>query len=575
MRTFWVLLFGCSLASADTFLIKSTDGGRRWTDIDPGPPYQLLASFNVDPRTSALYAVAQRDLSAEGHLLVSADGGQTWQARQNFPPAATWDILVARGAVGPDTLYLANEGPSAGFRYPRSAIITRVTNGGQTVEQYRAEGLAIEQGTAPSSLGGVLTHLVVDAAAPSGLYAVITNEYSDDLFAFFQALWVSTDGGRNWKRLAPPVTPNCTYPGIWIDPSDSAVYLACGRSEFLKSTDGGESWTRKSTPDGARIWNLQIGPGDPAILYATMTTELGSTIWRSTDGAETWQRTGDLWSTGDLSGVNSLSLRVHPTNPSVLYGTGVNGIWRSENGGETWTKLVELGADFAILIDPHAPDTLYAYSQQRRELRLNNRQTFLRNLLGEKQVAPGSLVSIYGQDLARETRVADSAPLPVNLAGASVSFDGQPAPLLFVSPGQINAQVPFGLARTTGVFPPTTSVTMEIRRADASVDRQTVSLSPRAVLVLRESPARQSAPLLFHTHDFRRVSADDPARRGEEITLFAVGMGELEPSLAAGELPSNPPPNWQTLRAWCFPIRGHAEPWPQPPRSGQAPRRAA
>jgi hypothetical protein len=120
--------------------------------------------------------------------LVSTDGGQTWQARQSFPPDATWDILLVRGAVGPDTLYLANEDRSAGFRYPTSAIITRVTNGGQTVEQYGTEGLAIEQGTVPNSLGGVLTHLVADAAASSRLYAVITNEYSDDLFAFFQAL---------------------------------------------------------------------------------------------------------------------------------------------------------------------------------------------------------------------------------------------------------------------------------------------------------------------------------------------------------------------------------------------------
>jgi uncharacterized protein (TIGR03437 family) len=38
------------------------------------------------------------------------------------------------------------------------------------------------------------------------------------------------------------------------------------------------------------------------------------------------------------------------------------------------------------------------------------------------------------------------------------------------------------------------------------------------------------------------VSPDDPARRGEAITLFAMGMGEFEPSLAAGELPAIPLP---------------------------------
>jgi uncharacterized protein (TIGR03437 family) len=542
MRVFSISLLFCALATADTFLIKSTDGGRTWVDIDPGPPYQLLASFNVDPRTGVLYAVAQRDLSSEGHLLVSTDGGQTWQARQSFPAAATWNILVAGGAVSPDTLYLANEDPSAGFRYPRSAIITRVTNGGQTVEQYRAEGLTIEQGTVPNSFGGYLTRLAVDAAAPSRLYAVITNELNDDLYALFQALWVSADGGRNWRRLEPPVTPDCTYPQISIDPSDSAVYLACGRSEFLKSTDGGESWMRKSTPDGQRIWNLQIGPGAPAILYATVFKSPGmlpcatGSLWRSLDGAETWQRTGDL-------PVYNSTVRVHPTNPSVLVGTCLNGIWRTENGGETWTKLLYFGEDSVFHIGAHAPDTLYAYSLLRGELSLNDRQTFLRNLLGEKQVAPGSLVSIYGRDLANETRIAEPAPLPVNLAGASVSFNGQPAPLLFVSPGQINAQVPFGLARANWeAVPQTSSVMMEVRRADGTVNRQAVSLLPEAVVVLRENATRQSPPLLFHEGDFRRVSADDPARRGHVISLLAVGMGELVPSLSAGELPSTPLP---------------------------------
>jgi uncharacterized protein (TIGR03437 family) len=240
--------------------------------------------------------------------------------------------------------------------------------------------------------------------------------------------------------------------------------------------------------------------------------------------------------------MNSWSLRVHATNPYVLFGTGTNSIWKTENGGANWTKLAELGASFAILTDSNAPDTLYGVSQQRQEFRLNDRQTFLRNLFGEKRVAPGSPVSIYGRDLATEARVAASAPLPVNLAGVSVSFNGQPAPLLFVSPEQINAQVPFGLAKATGVSPPTTSVTMEIRRPDGSMDRQTVSLLPRAVLILRENATRQSAPLLFRTHDLRLVSPDDPARRGEAITLFATGMGEFEPSLAAGELPAIPLP---------------------------------
>jgi len=336
--------------------------------------------------------LTERDSGIERTLLVSIDGGRTWQNRLTFSPRAAGRILAA---AGPDTLYLAFE---EGADYPRSVVITKLTGGGQTVEQYRAEGLTVAKGTAPMSVGGYVTRLV--AAPPSRVYALVTNEFADDAYAFFQALWSSGDGGRTWRQLEPPVSPNCAYPGLWSDPSNSSVYLSCGPSEFFISVDGGESWTRRSTPAEGRIWNLHFGSGMPAILY----TITGSTLWRSTDGAESWQRSGDL-----PGGV--YCLQVHPTNPSVIFGAD-DGVWKSENGGETWAKLVEYGARFDILVDPAAPDTLYGWSFQRQEARLNDRQTFLRNVLGEKQVAPGSLVSIYGRDLARETLVAGSTPSP-------------------------------------------------------------------------------------------------------------------------------------------------------------------
>src|SRR5262245_57405147 len=104
------LVLGCGLATADTFLIRSTDGGRTWTDIDPGPPYRYLAWFTVDPRTSGLYVLTQREGTAhpstEEHLLVSEDGGQTWQTRQNLTSA--WFPLAAIPA-SPDSLYFSFE----------------------------------------------------------------------------------------------------------------------------------------------------------------------------------------------------------------------------------------------------------------------------------------------------------------------------------------------------------------------------------------------------------------------------------------------------------------------------------
>ena len=58
-------------------------------------------------------------------------------------------------------------------------------------------------------------------------------------------------------------------------------------------------------------------------------------------------------------------------------------------------------------------------------------------------VAPGSIMAIFGSNLASGLAQADSVPLATQLANVSVSVNGQNAPLFFVSPGQINAQLPF------------------------------------------------------------------------------------------------------------------------------------
>src|SRR4051812_21011845 len=68
-------------------------------------------------------------------------------------------------------------------------------------------------------------------------------------------------------------------------------------------------------------------------------------------------------------------------------------------------------------------------------------------------VAPGSLVSIFGSGLATSLLQGDTVPLSTNIGGTSVTMNGIPAPLYFVSGGQVNAQVPWNVlpqGATTG-----------------------------------------------------------------------------------------------------------------------------
>jgi hypothetical protein len=69
------------------------------------------------------------------------------------------------------------------------------------------------------------------------------------------------------------------------------------------------------------------------------------------------------------------------------------------------------------------------------------------------KIAPGTLVTVLGDDLSDQT---DSVPLetdpwPTTLGGVQVYFDGIRAPLQYVSPSQINAQMPFEVNDSNGV----------------------------------------------------------------------------------------------------------------------------
>jgi hypothetical protein len=72
---------------------------------------------------------------------------------------------------------------------------------------------------------------------------------------------------------------------------------------------------------------------------------------------------------------------------------------------------------------------------------------------GQAPVAPGSLISIYGTNLSTQQtgQSASAFPLPTLMAGSQVMMNGIYAPLVYVSAGQINAQVPWEVAGATSL----------------------------------------------------------------------------------------------------------------------------
>src|SRR5262249_9859089 len=58
-------------------------------------------------------------------------------------------------------------------------------------------------------------------------------------------------------------------------------------------------------------------------------------------------------------------------------------------------------------------------------------------------VAPGSLITIFGSELAGGQASASSVPLPTTLLNTTVTIGGKTMPITYLSATQINAQVPY------------------------------------------------------------------------------------------------------------------------------------
>lgn len=157
-------------------------------------------------------------------------------------------------------------------------------------------------------------------------------------------------------------------------------------------------------------------------------------------------------------------------------------------------------------------------------------------------VAPGSYISIFGAALADTTRIYTTTYLPVSLAGVSVGFDvpgrqlSYPGRIHFVSPGQINVQVPWELAGVP-------SVDMKVSIGDFSSAIFRVALNDFSPSVF-EYTDPGSGRLLTAALDqnFGLVTAANAVRRGAAVQIYANGIGPVDNRPASGE-----PASTQTL----------------------------
>jgi len=137
------------------------------------------------------------------------------------------------------------------------------------------------------------------------------------------------------------------------------------------------------------------------------------------------------------------------------------------------------------------------------------------------KIGIGSLISIFGQRLAENEMAADMSGefLPRTLGGVEVICDGHSIPLLYISPTQINAQMPFEFADSFS-----TSCYVRTEFSDQRVERSAAIAVPLIAQnpgIFADFSAEPRKAIAFHASS--RASAvifiDGAAKAGDDITI--------------------------------------------------------
>ena len=135
---------------------------------------------------------------------------------------------------------------------------------------------------------------------------------------------------------------------------------------------------------------------------------------------------------------------------------------------------------------------------------------------GQQVYAPGMIMSIYGTAMGDFAQSAAVVPLPQFLAGFEATVNGVAAPLYFVSPNQVNLQIPY-------------------------------ETQPGPATLIVGNPYENSKPYPFtvasagpgiFTFQDGSLNPSRAASRGQTVTMFITGDGPVTPSVRTGSTPT-------------------------------------
>jgi photosystem II stability/assembly factor-like uncharacterized protein len=204
----------------------------------------------------------------------------------------------------------------------------------------------------PGALRANLHALVIDPKEPDVYLAALSSEVSR-----YAGVFRTIDGGASWQPVSGLEQRQAWALAFWA--GDPRIIAAGTQDGVFLSRDGGGNWKRLASPNSAwpqPVVSLTFDPKDPTIIYAG-TPHLA---WKTTDGGLRWVRL----SKGMQDDSDVFTIDVDGSRRTHLLAGACSGIYRSFDGGATWRSLQDVtGGEhrtYAVSRPPQRPNVVFA-----------------------------------------------------------------------------------------------------------------------------------------------------------------------------------------------------------------------
>jgi PKD repeat protein len=253
----------------------------------------------------------------QGGLWITEDGGNSWEVLTDDQPTLGVSSIVV-SHEDPNIILIGTGDRDAGDS--EGMGVFKTTDGG-------ASWLMSNSGMGNRTVGRMIQD-------PNNAEIILAGTDG--------GIFKSSDLGETWSFVQ-----GGNVKDILFKPDDSNVVYAINGSNFLKSTNNGDSFISSTinAPGGSR-GAIAVTPANPEYIYALLASGsvYGSTS-RSTDGGQTWTVMSDSPNIFDYScggtgnngqGWYDMDIAVDPNDENFVYVGGVNS-WTSANGGSNWS----------------------------------------------------------------------------------------------------------------------------------------------------------------------------------------------------------------------------------------------